>query len=147
MLAGYILIYIKLAHIPLAKETRLKSNNSSVALWDPGFFLGGGARAVPFRQTEIFFRQTKKFSGRQHFKSSPPSPPPTSTTLTISDNIDNFPTISDNIDNFPTGLNNRGIMAPLPPPRPRHHCNSLYVYNGQDVLCVNFTRTQNFIIN
>ena len=59
---------------------------------------GGGARAVLFRQTEIFFRQTKKFSGRQHFK----SPPPPSTTLTISDNI----------DNFPTGLNNRGAPPP-----------------------------------
>ena len=41
------------------------------------FFGGGGARAVLFRQTEIFFRQTenffrqtKNFSGRQHFKSS-----------------------------------------------------------------------------
>jgi hypothetical protein len=36
--------------------------------------------------------------------------------MTISDNIDNFPTISDNIDNFPTGLNNRGGMAPCSPP-------------------------------
>ena len=39
------------------------------------------------------FPTNQKFSGRQHFKSSPPS-----TTLTIFDNI----------DNFPMGLNNGG---------------------------------------
>jgi hypothetical protein len=60
-------------------------------------FWGEGARAVLFRQTENFFRQTKNFSGRQHLKSSA-TPHPPSTSLTISDNI----------DNFPTGLNNRG---------------------------------------
>ena len=40
----------------------------------------GGPRAVLFRQIENFFRQTKKFSGQQHFKSSPL---PLPTTLTI----------------------------------------------------------------
>jgi hypothetical protein len=38
--------------------------------------------------------------------------------LTISDNIDNFPTISGNIDNFPTGLKNRGHAPPGPPAPP-----------------------------
>ena len=37
--------------------------------------LGGGARAVLFRETEIFFRQTKNFYG-QHFKSSATPHPP-----------------------------------------------------------------------
>ena len=73
-----------------------------VAPWDPCFL--GGPRPVLFQQIETFFRQTKNFFGQQHFKSSPLPPP--STTLTISDNI----------DNFPTGLNNRG-GGPCPPPR------------------------------
>jgi hypothetical protein len=87
----------------------ISNDEDSGAVGPMFFFWGGEPRAVRFRQTEKIFRQTKNFSGRQHFKSSPPPP---STTLTISDNIDNFPTISDNIDNFPTGLNNRGAMAP-----------------------------------
>ena len=102
-----------------SKSARARSQNNSVSKqWRRGthvFFLGGGARAVLFRQTEIFFRQTKNFSG-QHFKSSATPTPLPSTTLTISDNIDNFPTISDNIDNFPTGLNNSGSHGPPWPP-------------------------------
>jgi hypothetical protein len=62
--------------------------------------LGGGPRAVLFRQTENFFRQTQNFSGRQHFKILPPPPP--STTLKFSDNI----------GNFPTGLDNKGEIFP-----------------------------------
>jgi hypothetical protein len=71
----------------------------------------GGPRAVLFRQTEKFFRQTKHFSDKP--KNFPDNnilnllpPPPSSTTLTISDNI----------DNFPTGLNNRGGGMACPPP-------------------------------
>ena len=48
-------------------------NNCSGAV-GPMFL--AGPRAVLFRQSEIFFRQTKNFSRRQHFKSFP-------TTLTI----------------------------------------------------------------
>jgi hypothetical protein len=114
MPAGYILKYIKLAHIPLAKETRLKSNNSSVAPWDPCFFFGGGGQGQYLSDKPKFFSDKPKNFPDDDMLNLHPSPP--STTLTISDNIDNFPTISDNIDNFPTGLNNRGVMAPLPPP-------------------------------
>ena len=48
-------------------------NNCSGAV-GPMFL--AGPRAVLFRQSEIFFRQTKNFSRRQHFKYFP-------TTLTI----------------------------------------------------------------
>jgi hypothetical protein len=94
--------------IELWASVWLQKRENPVAPWDPCFF--GGARAVLFRQTENFSRQTKIFSARQHFKSSPPPLP--STTLTISDNI----------DNFPTGLNNRaGHATPLLPPPPPSH--------------------------
>ena len=69
--------------------------------WRRGTHVLGGAKGSTFPTNRKIFRQTENFSGRQHFKSSPP--PPSSTSLTI---------ISDNIDNFATGLNNRGAMAP-----------------------------------
>ena len=51
-----------------------------MAPWDPCFFGGGGGGGGQGKPTNRkFYRQTKKFSGRQHFKSSPPP----STTLTI----------------------------------------------------------------
>jgi hypothetical protein len=62
----------------------------------------GEPMAALFRKPKNFSDKPKKFSGRQHFKSSLPP----STTLTIFDNS----------DNFPKGLNNTGGMAPLSPP-------------------------------
>jgi hypothetical protein len=79
------------------------------------------------RHYGLFFRQTKIFSGRQQFKSSPSPPPPPPPPPPV-DNFDNFRQhwqFSDNFREhwqFPTGLNNRGAMAPPWPPRPRRHC-------------------------
>ena len=70
-----------------------------------------------------FFVTLKNFSGHHQFSPFIKNFPniPTSPTLTISDNVYNFPKISDNIDNFPTALHNRGAMAPPWSPRPRRH--------------------------
>ena len=74
-----------------------------------------GGKGQYFSDKPKNFPTNQIFSGRHHSISSPSPPPhPPSKILTISDNIDNFPTISGNIDNFPTGLKNRG--ACLPPP-------------------------------
>jgi hypothetical protein len=63
-----------------------------------------------------FFVTLKNFSGHHQFSPFIKNFPniPTSPTLTISDNVYNFPKISDNIDNFPTALHNRGAMPPPP---------------------------------
>ena len=83
-----------------------------MAQWDPCFW---GAKGGTFPTNRKIFRQTKIFPDDIILYLHPPPPPtPPSKILTISDNIDNFPTISCNIDNFPTGLKNRG--ACLPPP-------------------------------
>jgi hypothetical protein len=71
----------------------------------------GGPRAVLFRQTKNFSDKPKNFPDDNILNLHLPS-----TTLTISDNLDNFPTISDNIGNFPMGLNNRGGHGPPCPP-------------------------------
>ena len=73
-----------------------------------------GGKGQYFSDRPKNFPTNQNFSGRHHSISSPSPPHPPSKILTISDNIDNFPTISGNIDNFPTGLKNRG--ACLPPP-------------------------------
>jgi hypothetical protein len=97
-------VYIHLQEKRTRKELDIQLVSGAVG--PMGFFFGGGgARAVLFRQTENVFRQTKNFSDKP--KIFPDDnilnlPPPPSTTLTISGNI----------DNFPTGLNNRGAMAP-----------------------------------
>ncbi len=44
----------------------------SVAPWDQ-CFRGGQGQCFSCK-SKFFFRQTKKFSGRQHFKSPPPPP-------------------------------------------------------------------------
>jgi hypothetical protein len=51
-------------------------------------FLERGKGSTFSTNRKKIFRKIKNFSGRQHFKSL--SPPPPSTTLTISDNLDNF---------------------------------------------------------
>ena len=78
-----------------------------------GFFVGvggGGSKGSTFpTNRKKFSDKPKIFPDYNILNLHPPS-----TTLTISDNLDNFPTISDNIGNFPTGLNNRGAMPPPP---------------------------------
>jgi hypothetical protein len=64
------------------------------------FFGGGKGSAFPTNR-KMFPTKQKNFPDDNILNLHPP---PLSTTLTISDNIDNFPTISDNIDNSPTGL-------------------------------------------
>jgi hypothetical protein len=111
------------------KTTQLTKTNLTVQ-WRRGTnVLRGG-------QGQYFSDKPKNFPDKpKSFPDNILTPPPVSTTLTISDNI----------DNFPTGLNNRGGgMAPLPPPAtapldiPHVGCeNSGYPGISRRRLCLN----------